>query len=92
MRLLDEIPTMGCILTQFDSGDKVGLCCQSATENLAGKLIGVLALLGGKLGELCCLICAEIDLHDLRVGIDGTYVNHDNLPRRAQNDTAFLIV
>ena len=67
--LLDEIAATRGLLAYFHSRDKVGLCCQTTTKNLTGKLICALAFVGGNLGKLRFLLCGEIDLHALRVRI-----------------------
>ena len=65
--LLDEITATRGLLAYFHSRDKMGLCCQTATEDLTCKLICALAFVGGDLGKLRFLLCGEIDLHALRV-------------------------
>jgi hypothetical protein len=73
--LFDEITATRGLLAYFHSRDKVGLCCQTTTENLTGKLICALAFVGGNLGKLRFLLCGEVDLHALRVRIAGDCVN-----------------
>jgi hypothetical protein len=67
--LLDEITATRGLLAYFHSRDKVGLCCQTTTENLKRKLICALTFVGGNLGKLRFLLRGEIDLHALRVRI-----------------------